>query len=96
MKSAGIAELKARLSEYIAEVRGGEEVLVTDRGLPVARLTPVDPVPGGMEDLRDLERAGIIRLPDRKPDLSWLDSPRARDPEGRSLRAVLREREEGW
>lgn len=96
MKSAGIAELKARLSEYIAEVKGGEEVLVTDRGLPVARLTPVESVPGGMDELRDLERAGIVRLPDRKPDLGWLDRPRVEDPEGRSLRAVIQEREEGW
>ena len=31
MKSAPIAQLKARLSEYLARVRGGERVNVTDR-----------------------------------------------------------------
>ena len=41
MESAGVADLKARLSEYLARVKSGEEVLVTDRGRPVARLVPV-------------------------------------------------------
>lgn len=41
MESAGIAELKARLSEYLSRVEAGEEVLVTDRGRPVAWLVPV-------------------------------------------------------
>ena len=41
MESAGVAELKVRLSEYLSRVKAGEEVLVTDRGKPVARLVPV-------------------------------------------------------
>ena len=39
MKSVGLRELKKRLSEYVREVRSGEEVLVTDRGEVVAELT---------------------------------------------------------
>jgi antitoxin (DNA-binding transcriptional repressor) of toxin-antitoxin stability system len=39
MKSVGLRELKNRLSEYVREVRSGEEVLVTDRGEVVAELT---------------------------------------------------------
>ena len=38
MKTAGIRELKNRLSEYIREVRAGECVLVTDRGEVIAEL----------------------------------------------------------
>ena len=38
MKAVGIRELKARLSQYIREVRRGEVVLVTDRGEVVAEL----------------------------------------------------------
>ncbi|HYU18676.1 MAG TPA: type II toxin-antitoxin system prevent-host-death family antitoxin [Chloroflexota bacterium] len=34
----GIRELKLRLSHYLALVRNGETVVVTDRGTPVARL----------------------------------------------------------
>jgi prevent-host-death family protein len=39
MKSAPIAELKASLSRYLAGVKAGEDLLVTERGKPKARLT---------------------------------------------------------
>lgn len=38
VKTVGIRELKNRLSEYVREVRLGERVLVSDRGLIVAEL----------------------------------------------------------
>ena len=38
----GIRELKNGLSKYVDRVRAGEEVIVTDRGRPVARLSPID------------------------------------------------------
>lgn len=34
----GIRELKAHLSEYVRKAVGGELILVTDRGRPVAKL----------------------------------------------------------
>ena len=33
-----VTELRAHLSDWLDRVRGGEEVIVTDRGVPVARL----------------------------------------------------------
>jgi prevent-host-death family protein len=36
----GIRELKARLSEYLGRVMAGDEVVVTDRGVPIVRLVP--------------------------------------------------------
>lgn len=36
--SVGIRELKAKLSEYVSRAADGEEIVVTDRGRPVARL----------------------------------------------------------
>ena len=36
----GVRELKAKLSEYLAAAAAGEDVVVTDRGRPVARLGP--------------------------------------------------------
>ena len=33
-----VSELRAHLSEWLDRVRGGEEVIVTDRGVPVARM----------------------------------------------------------
>lgn len=41
-KRVGIAELKAKLSEYVRSVRDGEEWVVMDRQTPVARLVPYD------------------------------------------------------
>lgn len=41
VKTAAINELKARLSDYLALVKGGNKVLITDRGNPVAYIVPV-------------------------------------------------------
>jgi prevent-host-death family protein len=41
MKSVGIKELKARLSEYVRQVKAGDTVLVTERDEVVAELRPV-------------------------------------------------------
>lgn len=41
MRQVRIAELKARLSEYLRAVRRGETIAVFDRETPVAQITPV-------------------------------------------------------
>ncbi|HET8798534.1 MAG TPA: type II toxin-antitoxin system prevent-host-death family antitoxin [Thermoanaerobaculia bacterium] len=40
MKKAGIREARQNLSALIEDVRKGHEVVITDRGKPVARLLP--------------------------------------------------------
>ena len=40
MSSVNIAELKNRLSTYVTFARGGEEIIIRDRNLPVAKLIP--------------------------------------------------------
>lgn len=37
-----VAELKAHLSEVLAQVRGGASVVVCDRNTPIARLVPYE------------------------------------------------------
>ena len=46
MKTVGIADLKARLSEHLKSVRRGRTLTVLDRQTPVARIVPyaADPV----------------------------------------------------
>ena len=59
MAEAGIRDLRDHLSRYLDRVQAGEELTVTDRGRPVARLIPV-------EDERAFERLvaeGLIQLP---------------------------------
>jgi prevent-host-death family protein len=37
----GVRELRGRLSDYLARVRDGQEVVVTERGMAVARIVPI-------------------------------------------------------
>lgn len=43
MRTVAIAKLKAGLSGYIESVKAGEQVVVTNRGRPVALIVPIDP-----------------------------------------------------
>jgi prevent-host-death family protein len=43
MKAAGIRQARQQLSILLEEVAKGHEVLITDRGRPVARLVPPSP-----------------------------------------------------
>jgi prevent-host-death family protein len=93
MMKAGIAELKASLSEYLEKVRAGEEVLVTDRGRPVARLTRVEDLAA---DIEPLVRRGVLRPAAGSVDLvSLLEDDLPPDPERQLLEALLEERESG-
>ena len=58
MKAIGIRELKARLSQYVREVRRGEVILVTDRGEVVAELRQ----PGGVAPVESETDRGLRRL----------------------------------
>lgn len=51
-------DLKNNLSRYLHRVEGGEEVIVTDRGRPVARLSALD---HSMDRLAELIAAGVVR-----------------------------------
>ena len=96
METAGVSELKASLSEYLAKVRAGQEVIVTDRGQPVARIVPVVRTEEGIPaHLLALERAGLVRIGRGALPEGFWDRPRPEDPEGRALSALLTEREEG-
>jgi prevent-host-death family protein len=46
MKRVKIAELKNHLSEHLRAVERGEQIEVTDRNRPIARLIPAPPVTG--------------------------------------------------
>ena len=41
MRTAGVREARQDLTSLLDEVRKGREVVLTDRGRPVARLVPV-------------------------------------------------------
>jgi len=96
MKSAKVSELKANLSRYLARVKRGEEVVVTERGEPIAKLVPLPPAEDAeMARLRRMEQEGLVRIGTGKLPADFWDWPRPADPEGRLLKALLEDRETG-
>ena len=96
MKTATVSKLKASLSEYLRRVKAGEEVLVTERGKPIAKLTPAVNLQAFPEQLVEMEKQGLLRLNSGKLPKGFWELPRPRDPRGLVKKAVLQEREEGW
>ena len=56
--SVGVRELKDRLSAHLDRVKRGEELTVTERGRPIARLAPVGP---DVDRMAVLVEAGVVR-----------------------------------
>jgi prevent-host-death family protein len=73
----GIAELKALLSETLARVKAGEEVLVTEHSRPIARLVPLS-AESPAAATQELVRSGLVRAPEKPLDESFWKLPRAR------------------
>lgn len=94
MRIAAISTLKARLSEHLAMVKRGEEVVVTERGKPVARIVPVGPESLPDERLRDLVARGVLRAGQGRvrPRISRL--PLCEVADGAVLAALDEERRE--
>lgn len=97
METAGVAELTARLSEYLDRVKAGEEVIITEGGRAIARVVPIEQRGPSDEDMEELYRTGLVRPGKRRglpPDF-WTRE-RVQDPEGSVRQALLADREEGW
>jgi prevent-host-death family protein len=93
----GVAALKANLSEHLARVKAGEEVLITERGRPIARIVPLAETALDAH-VAELVRQGRVRPPRRpinKERLAKLLAQAPEDPEGFVLKALLAERREG-
>lgn len=95
MKKASISILKAHLSRYLDAVKSGEEVIVTERGRPVARLTPLGEGSTPAGRVAQLIREGRIRPPISPVARGIALGPGAHDPEGHSLEILLEERSKG-
>ena len=69
MQTVGVRELKNRLTYYLGEIKNGENVVVTDRGNPVAimhRLDKIEKDAGLDERLAVLAAQGHLHLPSAK------------------------------
>ena len=100
MRSVNVAELKNQLSKYLTFAKGGEEVVIRDRNLPVAKLVPFS-AEGADDQELVLVAAGKLRLTRCKGTLedsngkgcrergAWL-----RPAVSKLIQAVLADREE--
>jgi prevent-host-death family protein len=62
MKSVKIAELKAKLSEHLRDVRRGRSVTVVDRETPIAKLIPYTSEAEGLTIRKPLRRRRSLQL----------------------------------
>ena len=69
MAKIGIRELRQKASEYLRRVEAGETIEVTDRGRPIALLTPIPEAP----PLERLRASGDLY--EGEGDLSELSPP---------------------
>ena len=96
MNTTTVSKLKASLGEYLRRVKAGEEVLVTERGRPIAKLTPALTPQALPEHLVHLTKQGLIKVGTGKLPKGFWNLPRPKDPKGLVVKAVLEEREENW
>jgi prevent-host-death family protein len=92
--TANVAQIKARLSEYLRQVKNGGEVVITERGIPVARLVPLAPDERRATREERLIRAGALRPP--AGPRRKLGAAKRKSGSGRAvLESLLADRDEG-
>ena len=72
METVGIRELKNKLTYYLRLTKGGNRIIVTDRGTPMAILQSIDRITNrsGMEQrLASHAKRGMVTLPLKKGKL---------------------------
>jgi prevent-host-death family protein len=72
-REVGIRDLRDHLSAWLDQVREGHELVVTERGRPVARIVAAS----GRAWLDGLVDAGIVTLPEDELDVSSFGRVRA-------------------
>ena len=77
-------------------MKAGEEVLATERGLPLAKLASAlgsGPLP---DYFIEMEKQGLIKRGARKLSKEFWDLPRSLDLADAVRKTLLQEEEEGW
>ena len=93
MSTVGVRELKNRLTHYLRLTKNGEEIVVTERGKPIALIQKIERAQAKSSLEAKLAKAaadGKVTLPTRKPSkrikATWV--------EGKPMsRIVLEDRE---
>lgn len=95
MQTAAVSEIKASLSEYLGKVKAGEDIMITERGRPIARIIPLRRDQQAAGQLEHLEKKGLIKIGSGGlPEELWSMS-RPLDSGAAGLAALIEERAGG-
>jgi prevent-host-death family protein len=68
----GLREANQRFSKAMKAVKAGKDVILTDRGRPIAIIKPLTRAPGPEQVIQDLEAAGVLQAATRRgPMPAW-------------------------
>ena len=79
MTTMGTVEAKSHFSEMVDRAASGEEIIITKRGIPVAKMTSIDDQPASEKRKKPLSNLQEFRKGKktiRKSDESWNDIAR--------------------
>jgi prevent-host-death family protein len=92
MTKVGVARLKAQLSRYLDVAKRGEDVVITERGRPVAKLVALRGTDRADSRRERLARAGLLVLGTGRLPGSLRKQPRGPLVGDAVLRALMEER----
>jgi prevent-host-death family protein len=97
MKTATVTEAKNGLSALLDQVKAGHSVLITERGVPIARIEPMTRAEDPDGRLERLERAGMLRRGKGPIPLELILTPPPPVHDGADVvELLLEERRSGW
>jgi len=94
VRTVNVADLKNGLSKYLREVRRGEEILIKDRNVPIAKIVPLSDTDDVDAEILALAASGQIRLGTGRIPKSFWSLPAPRIPLEVLVDAILVDREE--
>jgi prevent-host-death family protein len=95
VRSVNIAELKNQLSKYLNLAKGGEEIIIRNRNVPVAKLVPFSAEEPSDEEL-SLMAAGKMRMPTELLNIEeFLRIPTGKVPGNKAIEVLLKDRAKG-
>jgi antitoxin (DNA-binding transcriptional repressor) of toxin-antitoxin stability system len=94
MRTVNVAKLKDQLSKYLTYAKSGEEVVIRDRDLPIAKLIPFFAETTDEQELA-LVATGKLRMPIEHLDIkALLKIPTGTVKGNKAIEALLADREE--
>ena len=96
MRTVNVATLKNNLSRYLRDVRRGEEILIRDRNVPIAKIVPLSSTDDSEAELLELAAQGLIKLCEGPLPDSFFDLPGPNISVDEIVAVIRAERDESY